>query len=186
MESPTKPQPVDAIARAFDVLGCALQANADWRGRYPYCEDAFSCDGGALVARHLAELIGLGARIAVGLYHHPDIESYLRVAQGDAYVDGLSESELAEEAACWGEPVEHHHWLVVEETWLVDPNGEIRGEPRVQLLEEAEAYEESGLSEIREIAYDPDISLEEILEGLSDHEREGVRHAMVLAERLVG
>lgn len=93
------------------------------------------CDFGAAAALLLAERAGLPAGIGFGFYWHPNLRAYCQ-AIGETYDPGLW--RVPPEAPC----EEHHYWLQLDDpkagTVLVDANAELRGEPRVQRLADAQ------------------------------------------------
>lgn len=91
--------------------------------------NGWTCDGGAAALYHYLRNQGFAVDPYVGLYHWPEerlADKWREMEGGDPTEDDLE--------SYWDD--EHHHWVVVRDPdgtpWLIDPNGEIRGEPRVQ------------------------------------------------------
>lgn len=79
----------------------------------------WNCDSGAAVLSHMLGRAGIPAYLRCGQYLYPTSADRERVLG---------------EPGDWLD--EHHHWVEVggldEPTHLIDPNGELRGEPRIQ------------------------------------------------------
>lgn len=86
----------------------------------------WTCDGGAAALSRLLDIAGIPNEPVVGLY-------YWREEHWPVYWQMTGRPETIGPGHT--EP-EHHHWVEVDD-YLLDPNGEVRLEPRVQLLEEA-------------------------------------------------
>ena len=108
----------------------------------PMSGEAWTCDGGAVMLAHLAERMMLEHKLCVGLYWHESAENLAKTTGEDLeYIlenRNVGDGELALD--------EHHHWIEVEdpetrELWIVDPNGEGRGEPRLQPAGGTERYQ---------------------------------------------
>lgn len=100
--------------------------------------DSFPCDVGAVTIAYLADLHGVKREVRTGTYLHKNLEAYCR-AVGEDY-ESSRESLLPGRDA--NEPTEEFHtWAVLypegAEPLLVDPNGEVRKEPRTQPLSES-------------------------------------------------
>lgn len=126
----------------------ALQILDVYHSLAPTVPTVYTCDGGALMLKHLADLAGIPARLEVGLYWHTD--PTVRAAQADWDPDEVD--DLLDE---------HHHWVVLwpgeANAVLLDPNGPERREPYLQSASAADAYVPLGAdSEDRYLAYDPD------------------------------
>ena len=74
--------------------------------------DGWSCDGGAGVLSDLLLAAGVPNELEVGIYHWPEEMMTVRRQMID-------------------DPNEHHHWVEAEGL-IIDPNGELRGEPHMQ------------------------------------------------------
>ena len=117
---------VEALVRRYEALGAGLFDDRVW-----------PCDVGAIVLAELADRAGLRRRVVYGTYRHRSLRSYQH-ATGNDHTPPEPD----------GTYPEYHTWLVVcaggeeqsagAEDLLVDPNGELRGEPRFQLLREAQ------------------------------------------------
>lgn len=115
--SPTKARTLVAL---FDLVGSTLP-----RPSKAMSEDSWTCNDGALFAAFICDLLGLRRRLSVGLYYHsgPEFLADLRDEDVDDVLEPFDE---------------HHHWVMVADDdvasgeWLLDPNGEVRGEPRLQ------------------------------------------------------
>jgi len=105
-------------------------------GREIYPDGVWSCDGGAAVFAWICDRLGIPRRLRVGLYWWGEDEASLAQKR-----DLMGEEDLDLDEV-WRD--EHHHWVEVilpDGAWrdgtprtmrlIVDPNGEIRGEPRV-------------------------------------------------------
>lgn len=93
----------------------------------------WTCDGGAAALSHLLARHGIAHTPIVGLYHWPQerlADKWRLLEGGDPDPEDLE--------GYWDD--EHHHWIEVD-GWLIDPNGEIRGEPRLQRSMDAPQYE---------------------------------------------
>ena len=89
-------------------------------------DGVWSCNGGAAVFAWICDRLGLPRKLRVGVYWWEDNEASLRHKRT---MMGYEELPLD---GVWRD--EHHHWVEVKEDaahYIVDPNGEIRGEPRV-------------------------------------------------------
>jgi hypothetical protein len=122
----------------------------------------WSCDGGAAVFFYICCQLGLPSELCVGLYWWDgDYESLNRKHR---LMEGV---ELNPENLDWYFRDEHHHWVRVfygdlcEQSLIVDPNGEIRGEPRVQNYTDTVRYEQKS-EQKHFLVYDPDEPIEEI------------------------
>jgi hypothetical protein len=119
----------EKLIRNFELLGEALNHH---QGRD--INDGWSCDQGAIALLALAEERGTESIIRSGLYWHPHLRAYTdtigEVYNPDNYFQ--APQDPAEE---------HHHWLEFNDQragWvLIDPNGQVRGEPRVQPRDQA-------------------------------------------------
>jgi transglutaminase-like putative cysteine protease len=84
----------------------------------------WDCQTGALMLVALAQRAGLQAQAQVGLYWHPDAASCARTTGEPDEGDG------------WRQ--EMHYWVILlvpgAGSFLLDANGEVRGEPRLQPL----------------------------------------------------
>ena len=110
-----------AVLARFEALRQEIPRGGVW-----------SCDGGAGVLQLLCEQAGVPAELRVGLYHWPEE----RLAEKWGLLEG---GEATEEDldGYWDD--EHHHWVEADGL-ILDPNGEIRGEPRCQ-PDSSERYE---------------------------------------------
>ena len=121
----TAQESLDQVVAQFEKMGQELYDDGVWQ-----------CDVGAFMLACLCDQVGLKRSIRFGLYWHKDKKSYAR-ATGEWH-DGLDENAGKEE--------EYHYWLEVSDTRLnhpklLDPNGEVRGEPRIQNLDSTDNYE---------------------------------------------
>lgn len=109
-------------------------------GYPPMAGKSWTCDGGAVMLSHLAERMNLDHKLCVGLYQHQDADSLGRATgqSPEEILDGIKEKgELVlDEWHCWAEVQDPE----TEQWWTIDPNGEARDEPRMQLAGEAEWY----------------------------------------------
>jgi hypothetical protein len=100
--------------------------------------DGWTCDGGAAALHHFLGANGISSDAVVGLYHWPEdrlADKWRLLEGGEPTKDDLD--------SYWDD--EHHHWVEFRDEhghWLIDPNGEIRGEPRIQRSADALNYEE--------------------------------------------
>ena len=119
----TPPLLVPLIER-FGELGRALFDDGIWQ-----------CDSGAVTLAFLCDRLGIDHQLHVGLYYWPEERQAIHwehVAGGTPTAEEL--------ASFWHD--EHHHWITIiderlEEPWLLDPNGEVRGEQRAMPLSSA-------------------------------------------------
>lgn len=106
------------ILLCYEGLGTEMFADRIW-----------PCDVGAVVLAELADRAGLMREIITGTYRHASAASYEHATGNDR---GIAEAD--------GAYPEHHTWITIgsekedEEPLLIDPNGELRGERRVQPL----------------------------------------------------
>ena len=134
-------------------------------------EDGWSCDGGAAVLSDMLGVAGVLHKLRCGKYWlHSGAQRYAALGDTDEFED------------------EHHHWVEVgpysHPSWLIDPNGEIRDEPRIQAWAGADRYEpcdDPDSSRDREFMswsplWDPDVQDLASLDGLTwEHYDLGVR-----------
>jgi hypothetical protein len=126
----------------------------------------YSCDGGAVAAKLMADRLGIPATLEVGLYWHSDVE--LRADLIGEY-PGADDSD-----ADWAEALdrvstcmdEHHHWVVLNpgtsQELLVDPNGPERREPYFVRTEDAAGLDERYSPQPIHIIFDPNEGAESI------------------------
>jgi hypothetical protein len=120
------PAKLQALVTLFDQVGNQL-LQEDSEPSSVMADDAWTCSDGALFAAFLCDILGLQHRLSVGLYYHQGPE-FLAELRGEDVEDVVEPYD------------EHHHWVVINEgngvvgKWLLDPNGEARGEPRLQQL----------------------------------------------------
>ena len=101
-------------------------------GRSIFPDGIWTCDAGSLVLAYLCRKAGVAHELQVGFYHWPEESQPLHWSLVN---DGSPSAE--DLANFWND--ELHHWLVVTDArldrpWLIDPNGEIRIEPRAMPL----------------------------------------------------
>ena len=105
---------VASLLKTYTEVGAKLNADQIW-----------ACDVGAVFLAYLADEFQIQRAITTGVYRHPTGASYSRATgqqlqfRRDYPVD------------------EQHTWIVLTDQsgkWLIDPNGEVRGEPRAQRL----------------------------------------------------
>jgi len=111
-------------------------------GRAVAEDGVWPCDVGAVLLAELCDRAGIEREVVTGLYWHPTLKDYA-AATGEDF-DSLVES--AKPGTNPNEPREElHTWVVARSelgtAFLLDPNGEVRNEPRVQPLETAARYE---------------------------------------------
>ena len=123
---PEVPALIRPIIRRFEQIGRALFADGIW-----------TCDAGALVLAYLCRCENIACRLHVGLYYWP-------VERRAQHWSVVNDGEPTDEdlAGFWDD--EHHHWVTIidprlNQPWLIDPNGEIRSEPRAMPLANAES-----------------------------------------------
>ncbi len=135
------------VTDAFDALGKRIAPQGIW-----------SCDGGAMVLSEMLFRANILHSIEVGLYHYSEERLPYRYRQIFLVEDDYQPSD--KELDDVRDAPEHHHWVIAGEL-LIDPNGEIRGEPRIQLASETEAYQESEDDSILEFSplWDPESGL---------------------------
>lgn len=106
-------------------------------GRQIYSDGVWECEVGALVLSHLCNKAGIEHTLQVGLYWWKDKAERFRAMEGHEPSKRELKSYLADE---------HHHWVEITddrfpEALIVDPNAEIRNEPRIALKSAAKHYE---------------------------------------------
>jgi hypothetical protein len=92
-------------------------------------DDSWTCDGGAGVLDDMLVAADLPHTFEVGIYHWPAERMAVRRQDVD-------------------DPGEHHHWVEADGL-IIDPNSELRGEPRVQ-PQGSERYQASDDWEIQQ------------------------------------
>lgn len=111
-------EPIDEPQRTSRSLDAVL---AEFERLRP--EDGWTCDGGAAVLEDMLERARITNRLRCGQYWYATATARC-LAFGDDPEDGGD----------WRD--EHHHWVEIgpyeAPTHLIDPNGELRGEPRAQ------------------------------------------------------
>ncbi len=93
-------------------------------GKNLYGDGSWPCDVGAVVLAHLADEYQINRAIIQGTYLHPNAQSYNRTT-GEIALSSQGEEPIKEA----------HTWVVLTDQsgeWIIDPNGELRGEPRAQ------------------------------------------------------
>lgn len=118
--------PLRALLARFDEAGALV--------------GGWTCDGGAAALSHFLAANRIEHEPVVGLYHWPEerlADKWRLLEGGDPDDDDLKDY--------WDD--EHHHWIEVPgehgigDGYIIDPNGEIRGEPRIQRWGDAHNYE---------------------------------------------
>ena len=107
--------------RQHGLLGRVI-AEYEALGKQVYEDGVWQCQTGANLLTYMLTQAGIPAATQVGRYWHPDADSRNRTLgyEGD---DADTHRD------------EHHYWTQIFDS-LLDPNGEVRGEPRVQSIME--------------------------------------------------
>lgn len=102
-------------------------------GRLLEEDGVWACDIGAVALGYLCDRVRLRREVVTGVYQHPTLAAYAR-ATGQSETDVLTRNSFDE----------LHTWTIIYapegEALLIDPNGEVRGEPRMQPLARAVRY----------------------------------------------
>lgn len=118
-----------SATKALDLAG--LLERFDALGRELFDDGVWPCDVGAVVLGEMADREGVARAVVTGTYRHTTKRSYLRATKAGRCARDVD-----------GKYPEHHVWVVLgegPEAALVDPNGELRGEPTAQPLAGTEA-----------------------------------------------
>jgi hypothetical protein len=168
------PEPGTPFARALELF--------EEIGQEIYDDGIWTCNGGAAAFSYICGELGVPHDLQVGLYYwDEDLESLNKkhlLLEGVTLTDAGFEPE-----DYWND--EHHHWVRVytgdnfSASVIVDPNGEIRGEPRVQPYVKATAYQAKDDPE-HFLVYDP----EDPIEDIAKYDKDVARAIVLVDERL--
>ena len=134
---------IQRLLREYERVGLLLNGNQAW-----------PCDVGAAVMAYLADRKGLHRALVQGTYEHPDPCSYARTI-GEPHLFPQNKGGPIQEA---------HTWIILQDesgAWLLDPNGELRNEPRCQRWGNERYQPFSCGHELIELP--PDLSIAELL-----------------------
>ncbi len=134
-------------------------------------DDTFTCDGGALATKLVADRLGIDSTLHVGLYWHSDPELRADIIGFNQFDHSVDEWNTVLESV-QDQMDEHHHWATVRASdgveYVIDPNGPVRGEPHVQPLVTPTRYADGAPHFVYDPREDPTLIADEMYPGLRE------------------